>query len=315
MSSDKITIVFAGTPEFAQPSLESLAADSRFEILGVITQPDRPAGRGQKMTTSAIKQSAQKLGLTVWQPQKIKSLAAELKKLSPDFLVVVAYGQLLPIEILEIPKHGAINVHGSLLPKYRGAACIAAPILNGDKNSGVTIMLMDSGLDSGPILKQTEVNLDPKETAASLHDKLSHLGAKDLGDTLASFYSGNVKPKDQPLEGISYFSSLKKEVGLLEWTKSAEILDREIRAYYPWPGSFTTWQGRRLKITKAEIFKGNGLKNELPGTALVLDKKLLVACGQGFLNILELQLEGGRVLEVEIFLGGHPQIAHAQLGS
>ena len=315
MSSGKITIVFAGTPEFAQPSLESLAADSRFEVLGVITQPDRPAGRGQKLALSAIKQTALKLGLPVWQPVQIKDLAADLKKLAPDFLVVVAYGQLLPIEILEIPKHGAINLHGSLLPKYRGAACIAAPILNGDPVSGVTIMLMDSGLDSGPILKQKEINLDPKETAASLHDKLSLLGAKYLGDTLASFYSGNIKPKDQPLEGISYFSSLKKEAGWLKWSKSAEALDREIRAYYPWPGSFTIWRGRRLKITKAEVFKGNELKNELPGKVLVLDKKLLVACGQGFLNILELQLEGGKVLETEVFLGGHPQIAHTQLGS
>jgi methionyl-tRNA formyltransferase len=314
MSSDKITIVFAGTPEFAQPSLENLATDTRFEILGVITQPDRPAGRGQKLAPSAIKQTAYKLGLPVWQPTRIKDLAADLKKLAPDFLVVVAYGQILPLEILEIPKQGAINLHGSLLPKYRGAACVAAPILNGDPVSGVTIMLMDVGLDSGPILDQKTINLDSRETAATLHDKLSQLGASRLGDVLADFYTGKITPKNQPLVGISYFPTLNKEAGLIDWCKEALLLDREVRAYYPWPGSFTTWSGRRLKIIRAEVWEGENLTGANPGKVLMVDKKLLVSCGQGFLNILELQLEGSRSLTAVDFLSGHGQIIGSRLG-
>lgn len=314
MSSNKIKIIFAGTPEFAQPSLESLATDSRFEILGVITQPDRPSGRGQKLAPSAIKQTALKLGLPVWQPVRIKDLAADLKKLAPDFLVVTAYGQILPLEILEIPKQGAINLHGSLLPKYRGAACVAAPILNGDPVSGVTIMLMDVGLDSGPILDQKTINLDSRETAATLHDKLSQLGASRLGDVLTDFQAGKITPKNQPLVGISYFPTLKKEAGLMDWRKDAILLEREVRAYYPWPGSFTTWDGRRLKIIRAEVWEDENLTATIPGTVSVVDKKLLVSCGQGFLNILELQLEGSRSLTAVDFLSGHGKIVGDRLG-
>lgn len=311
MSRPKIKIIFAGTPKFAVPSLEALVNDARFEVLGVITQTDKPAGRGQKMLRSAVGQVATTLNLPLWQPEKIKEVKDRIENAQIDFLVVVAYGQILPVSILESARLGAVNVHGSLLPRYRGAACLSAPILNGDHKSGVTIMLMDEGLDTGPILKQTSLTLDSQETTATLHDKLSNLGAEILGDVLVDFYNNKITPKHQDDTQSSYVSTLDKNDGLIDWSQSAKDIERQVRAYFPWPGSFTYWQEKLLKIQKAELISGQ------PGNfgeVYTSNKQLLVNCGQDSLNILELQLQGGKPLKAGDFLAGHPQIIGTVLG-
>ncbi len=311
MSPSKIKIIFAGTPEFAVPSLEALTRDHRFEVLGVITQPDRPAGRGQKLLKSAVAQTALSLNLPLWQPIKIKEIEADIKKMEADFLVVVAYGQILPLSILTSAHHGSVNVHGSLLPRYRGAACLAAPILNGDTQSGVTIMLMDQGLDTGPILRQALINLDEQETTQTLHDKLGALGAEILGDTLVDLYEGKITPQEQDSAQSSYISTLKKDDGLIDWSQPASKIERQIRAYFPWPGAFTKWQNKLLKIRKAEALRD---KKGQAGTVFSWEKGLGVTCGQDSLNILELQLEGGKPMTAQDFLSGHPQIIGDILG-
>ncbi|MFA5248098.1 MAG: methionyl-tRNA formyltransferase [Patescibacteria group bacterium] len=306
---NKIKIIFLGSPEFAIPSLQNLIKDPRFKILAVITQPDKPVGRKMTLTPPPVKKFALENNIPVWQPEKVKEVAEKISDLNPDFLVVVAYGKLVPKSVLTLPKYGCVNVHGSILPLYRGSAVLQAPILNGDNESGVTIMLMDEGLDTGPILKIAKVNLEKNETGAILHDKLSILGAKTLPDILINFSQGKIIPEPQARETL-YCPEIKKADGKIDWNKPAIEIERQARAYYPWPGTFSisNYQSsiinKTLKIISVEnkIFPINKYK---PGEVFLDNNKLAVQCGQDALIITKLQLEGGKPLSAEEFLRGH----------
>ena len=292
-----------GTPDFAVPGLKSLASDNRFEIVSIITQEDKPVGRKQELLATPIKKIALELGLPVLQPRRLKDIANELQELAPDFIVVIAYGQILTEAVLNIPKVACINVHASLLPKYRGAACLQAPILNGDQETGVTIMLMDKGLDTGDILRQEKISLAGDENLEIVHDKLSIIGANILGDTLINFADKKITPQKQDDSLTSYVKVIDKKDGQIDWNNAAEIIERKVRAFTPWPSTFTYLAGKLVKIIKAKVTKNN---NDLAiGQIFSEDKGLLVKCGQNALLILELQLEGKKVTDSQSFLAGH----------
>lgn len=309
-TDNKIKIVFMGTPDFAVPGLESLINNSNFEIIAVFTKTDQPVGRKLKVTSPPIKDVAIKYNIPVFQPEKIKNEFETINKLQPDLIVVIAYGKIIPPEILTIPKYGCINVHASLLPKYRGSACLNAPILNGDTETGVTIMLMEAGLDTGPILKQEKIDLLGKETLEDLHDKLSLLGASLLPQTLISYVKNEIIPQKQDDSKASYVKMLDKKDGRIIWQDPAIKIERMIRAYNPWPGTYSQDKnGKMIKIIKAEFLLDSQQKAEntrKPGELILKDKQLLARCGQDYLVILELQIEGGRALKTADFLSGHP---------
>jgi methionyl-tRNA formyltransferase len=306
--SEKIKIIFLGSPSFAIPSLKALIEDGQFKILAVITQPDKPAGRGQELTPPPIKKFAAGQDLEVWQPLKLKDIKDEIIKAQPDFLVVVAYGKLVPKNILNIPKYGCVNIHGSILPRYRGAAVIQAPILNGDTEAGVTIMLMDETLDTGPILKIERIKLSGAETAEDIHNALAELGAKTLPQTLIDLSEGKITPKPQDGQSV-YVKEIKKEDGRINWSRPAIEIERLVRAFAPWPGTFSQLaisdgQFKIVKILSTE-------KAILPinkyqiGEVFLNDNKLAVQCQSGALIISKLQMEGGKPLSAEDFLRGH----------
>jgi methionyl-tRNA formyltransferase len=306
-----------GTPDFAVPILEALANDNQFEIIGIFTQPDRPVGRKQQLTPPPIKKTALNLGLNIFQPEKLRHEAELIKNLAPQLIVVAAYGQILPTSILEIPEYGCINVHASLLPKYRGAACLQAPILSGDKTSGVTIMKMDAGLDTGPILSQKEVKLDSQETLETIHDKLSALGAKLLLPTLKKYLTGKIKPQPQDESAATYIKMLKKEDGHINWNYPAKGIERQIRAFNPWPGTYGLISDKELKMDKI-LFKIISVRPEpininsyQVGELFMYNNALAVQCGQNSLVIIKLQIEGRSVMEVDDFLRGN----HTIIGS
>ena len=308
-----IKLIFAGTPDFAVPGFKAMLADKDLKILAVITQPDKPVGRKQILTPSAIKIEAQKNNIPVWQPNKVADIKEEIGRANPDLTVLIAYGQIIPPEILDIPRFGWVNVHGSLLPRWRGAACLQAPILSGDKKTGVTIMKIAKGLDTGPILKQTEIKIDSEETAETLHDKLANLGAKILPDTIKNYINGKIKPKPQDNEKASYAPTLKKEDGKIDWQKKAEEIERMTRAFYPWPGTWTNWQSgktclrRQVKIISVSPapLKINSYKI---GQTFLHNGKLAVQCGQNALIIKKLQMEGKKEITAEEFLRGYKDI-------
>lgn len=303
--NNKYKIIFAGTSEFGLPCLRSLQESGFFEISAVITQPDKKVGRKQVLTPSPIKQEAQKTGLEVWQPEKIEDMADSIREHSPVVMVVVSYGQIIPKEILNIPEHGCINIHGSLLPRYRGAAVIPAPILNGDKKSGVTIIKMDDGLDTGDILEQKEMELDPRETASTLHDKLAQLGGEVIVPTLINYIRGDIDPRPQDDAQASYKRMLKKQDGHLDWKGTAEETERAIRALNPWPGTFGYADGKLIKILEADPDILNNSDNST-GTLFVDDDgHLSLQCGQGVLRIKKLQPEGKKPITAEEFLQGY----------
>ena len=306
MSQPTYKIIFMGTPDFAVPGLKSLYNDNRFEIISVVTQKDKPVGRKQELLPTPIKQAALEFNLPVLQPNRLKNIADELKKLEPDFIVVIAYGQILSEEILSIPKIACVNVHASLLPKYRGAACLQAPILNGDKTTGVTVMLMDKGLDTGDILRQEKIDLDGSETLEIVHDKLTILGASILGDTLTDLAEGKIKGQKQNEALTSYVKIIDKKDGQINWSDSAESIERKIRAFTPWPGTFTYLKGKLVKIIKAQVIENNS--DLITGQIFSENKELLVKCGQNALLILELQLEGKKATDSQSFLAGHSDV-------
>lgn len=310
----KIKIVFMGTPDFAVPALKALAADPRFKIVGVFTQPDRPVGRKQQLTPPPVKKAALELNLPIFQPEKIKQEAAQLEALQPDLIVVTAYGQILSAAVLEVPKYGCINVHASLLPKYRGAACLQAAILSGDRISGVTIMKMDVGLDTGPILSQKSIKLSPEETLPTLHDKLSALGAKLLIPTLKKYLAGNISPETQDESAASYIKMLKKEDGHIDWNRPAKEIERQIRAFNPWPGTYSLISDKKLGMDKIMFKilsvrpKPISINRYLVGELFMYNNALAVQCGQNSLVIIKLQIEGRSVMEVDDFLRGNNTI-------
>ncbi len=306
MSALPWRIVFFGTPSFALPSLQVLilGPDS---VVAVVTQPDRERGRGRKVVPPPVKELALQKGVLLLQPEKVKGVSFQeaLKDLKPDLFIVVAYGQILPKSLLIIPKHGAVNVHGSLLPKYRGAAPIAWAILNGERETGVTTMMMDEGMDTGDLLLQSEVPIREDETTETLHDRLASLGAQMLTETLKRMKTGEIRPISQDHSKATYAPMLKKEDGSIDWTREAEGIDRQVRAFHPWPGAYTGWQGRLLKIYRGEVRKGK--KTGKAGTVLWVGADFIeVETGRDSYLIKEVQPEGKRRMSVQDFLAGHP---------
>lgn len=306
MSQKTYKVIFMGTPDFAVPGLKALASDLRFEILTVVTQEDKPVGRKQELIFPAIKKAALELNIPVLQPKKLRDITEELKNLEPDFIVVIAYGQILSPAVLSIPKVACINVHASLLPKYRGSACLQAPILNGDDQAGITIMLMEKGLDTGDILKQVAIDLKGDESLEYLHNTLSQIGAAMLGDTLIDFAAGKIKPQKQDDTQSSYVKEIDKKDGKINWQKSAQEIEKQVRAYTPWPSAFSYLDGKLFKIIKAQILENSDSSLEI-GQIFEQNKDLAVKCGQNALLILELQLEGKKAMDAKSFLAGNKQ--------
>ena len=300
-------IVFAGTPEFAVPPLAALCA-SRHDVVGVLTQPDRPAGRGRHAVASAVKEFALAHALPLAQPVSLRTAEgrAALTAWQPDLLVVVAYGLILPPEVLALPRLGCLNIHGSLLPRWRGAAPIQRAVLAGDRDTGVTIMLLDAGLDTGPTLLERRVPIAADDTSATLHTKLATLGAAALLEAIDGYESGRLQPVSQPTEGVTYASKLDKAEARIDWHDSAIAIERRVRAFVPWPIAETTHRGEVLRIHAARAFDETaGAAHHTPGAVLGLQGEfLMVACGTGSLGIARLQRAGRRVLEAREFCNG-----------
>ncbi|MEI6288483.1 MAG: methionyl-tRNA formyltransferase [bacterium] len=307
----KIKIVFIGTPDFAVPYLNSILADADFEVLGVITQSDKPSGRKQELTPSAVKISAEKNNLTIWQPENIKNnpeLIQTLKNLQPDLLVVVAYGQIIPQEILDIATHGNINVHPSLLPKYRGASPIQSALLAGETETGISIMLMDAKMDHGPILTQEKIKLLGEETNKSLHDDLAQIGAPILINTIKKYLHQEITPTEQNHAEATFCKTISKTDAQINWSLPAKKIKQKIYAFYPWPGTWTTLDNKRVKIFPPVQIKKINSTDKKTGQIILENKKLATMCGEDFLIINNLQLEGGKEMSAENFLAGHQDI-------
>ena len=298
-------ILFMGTPDFSVPVLEALI-EAGHEIVLVVTQPDKPIGRSKKPTPPPVKVCAEKHGIPVFQPERVRRPEAmeRLAKVQADLGVVVAFGQILPQALLDLPAHGCFNVHASLLPMYRGASPINHVILAGEKQSGVTIMQMDAGIDTGDILLQEALPLADNETAETLADKLSKLGAKLIVSAIEQLENGTLT--HTPQEGETcYAGMLKKEMGLIDWTLSAEEICRRVRGLQPWPGSWTFREGKKLIIKEAAAEKQEVPPNLIPGAVLEADRKgMLIQTGEGALRILSLQPEGKKEMDWKAFLNG-----------
>ncbi len=333
-----LRIIFMGTAELSCASLEKLAGEKSVHLLAVVTQPDKPKGRDLKLQPSPVKVLAEKLSLPVLQPVKARAedFISTLRGLQPDLIVVVAYGQILPSAILELPRHGCVNVHTSLLPKYRGAAPIQRAISEGNAETGVTIMQMDAGLDTGPMLAARRTPILPTDDSQTLHDRLAQLGAELLVETIPGYVAGKILPQPQPTEGATYAAKIKKEDGQIDWQLSAREIWNRLRAFTPWPGVFTFLgsAGLRDGLPEKLIAEHAGSETGAPkpallkiwravpetksgraGEVLAADKNgIVVACGQGSLRILELQREGGKRLPAEQFLLGFPLPVGTKLG-
>jgi methionyl-tRNA formyltransferase len=308
-------IIFMGTAELSCASLEKLARDEQFQVAAVVTQPDKPKGREMKLQFSPVKLLAQKLNLKFLQPAKARDeqFISELRALNPDLIVVAAYGQIMPQSILDLPKFGCVNVHTSLLPKYRGASPIQSAILNGETETGVTIMKMDAGLDTGEIISQARTPILPADNSQTLHDRLAQLGADLLVETIPDFIAGKIQARPQNDSEATHTAKIKKEDGKIDWNEPAEKIWNRLRAFTPWPGAFTflktETKPQLLKIWRAEISEKSGGAGEI----LSADKNgITVACGKNALRILEMQREGGRRLGAQEFLSGFPLEAGRQ---
>jgi methionyl-tRNA formyltransferase len=300
-----LRIAFAGTPDFAVPALQALVR-SPHSVVGVLTQPDRPKGRGQQLAASPVKQAALAANLPVAQPQTLKTEEgrAALVGWEPDVLVVVAYGLILPPVALAIPALGCVNIHASLLPRWRGAAPIQRAILAGDEESGTTIMLMEAGLDTGPMLLQKRLRIEPDDTGGSLHDRLSAQGAEVIVEALESLAGGKLKPQPQPAEGVTYAAKLQKSEAPIDWATSAQDIERKVRAFNPWPIAETLQNGEQLRVLRAHAEPDESAHpgQQAPGTILsVSERAILVQCGLGRLAIAEVQRAGRRPVTARDF--------------
>lgn len=297
-------IVFMGTPEFAVPSLKALC-ENGYQVVGVFTQPDRPKGRGNKLAASPVKEYAVSQNIPVYQPQRIRRDGVEdLKALAPDLCVTAAFGQILSQEILDIPPMGNINVHASLLPRHRGSAPINWAILQGDRQAGVTTMMMDKGIDTGDMLLKSATDILPGETAGELTLRMSHMGADLLLETLRQLESGTLARIPQDEAAMTYDPMLDKAMGVVDWSLPAQDIVNRIHGLNPWPGCTTAFQGGRLKLLRAQMAQGAGQ----PGEILAADTKagLTIACGSGAVNITQLQAPGGKPMTGKDYLRGHP---------
>lgn len=310
MSNSPLKIVFAGTPEFAAEALTTLV-NSEHHVIAVYTQPDRPAGRGRKLKASPVKEVAEQQAIPVFQPQTLKNEddQQQLRELNPDVMIVAAYGLLLPQSVLDIPKMGCLNIHASLLPRWRGAAPIQRAILAGDTESGITIMQMNAGLDTGDILSMTTCPIETNETGGSLHDKLATIGASSLLSTLNNLLAGNITPVKQDDSQATYAHKLDKQEARLNWNQSAIQLDRQIRAFNPWPVAFFMVNDQSVRVWNAEVIYETQTSSidtsSKPGTVLRADKKgIEIACGENTLRLLQLQPPGKKAMDVSSFLNG-----------
>lgn len=308
-------IVFMGTPEFAVPCLDALI-EQKHEIAAVVTQPDRARDRGKKLAPPAVKIRAEEAGIPVYQPERIKTpeFTETLRALKPEAMVVVAFGQLLSQEILDISPCGCINVHASLLPKYRGAAPINWCIINGEQTTGVTTMFMDKGLDTGDMILKRELEISKNETAGELHDRLMLLGASVLSETMELIEKGNAPRIQQDNNLATYAPIMEKSLGSIDWTKPAQEIKNLIRGTYPWPGAYSTYNGKVFKIFATEI-ADKDTTNEDPGCISIVGKdSITITCGKGSLRISELQFQNEKRMAVEAYLRGHEILAGAVLG-
>ncbi len=303
MQPQELRTVFMGTPDFALQTLQALI-DAGCNLVGVYTQPDRPKGRGKQLAAPPVKELALKHDIPVYQPLKLRQpeAVAELETLAPDLIVVVAYGQILPKSVLDIPRHGCINVHASLLPKYRGAAPINKAIIDGETETGITTMYMDVGLDTGDMLIKKSLSIGPQESAGELHDRLAGLGRETMEETLQQLCDGTLQREVQDDDQSTYASMMKKEDGRIDWSRTSVEVHNQVRGLDPWPGAYTSLNGELLKLAKTSPEAADGGK---PGTVVSADKNgVLIACGSGTLLIKELQLAGRKRLAAGDFLRG-----------
>jgi methionyl-tRNA formyltransferase len=296
------------------PTLKQLI--ERYEVAGVLTRPDRPAGRGRRMVASPVKETALAHSLPVLHPRTLRrpERVEQLKALEPEIIVVAAYGLILPSAVLEIPLHGCLNVHASLLPAYRGAAPITAAILAGEAETGVTIMLMDEGMDTGPLLAQARMTIQPQDTTQSLGEKLARLGADLLMETLPRWLRGEIEPQPQGEDQATYSRLIRKEDGLVNWSLPAVEIERAVRAYTPWPSAYAFWQGKLLKILRARPLVEWPGRAE-PGEVIELPQGIAVATGEGALLLEEVQLAGRRAMGAEEFVRGQRDFVGSMLGA
>ena len=313
-------IVFVGTPDFSVPALKALV-EAGHQVIAVVTQPDKPKGRGKEVQMTPVKIQAMEYGIPVYQPAKVReaSFVEVLQGMEADVYVVIAFGQLLPKAVLELPKYGCINIHASLLPKYRGAAPIQWCVIDGERETGITTMMMDVGLDTGDMLEKTVIPIEEKETGGSLHDKLSLAGGALILSTLKKLEEGTLVRTPQTDEGTCYAKMLTKSLGDIDWNQSAVSIERLIRGLNPWPSAYTLWNGKTIKIWSADVTTGreaaaflseSGVPSETgitPGTVVCSDKHSLVVCtGDGLLSVRELQMEGKKRMDTPAFLRGYP---------
>lgn len=313
-------IVFMGTPDFSVPALKALV-EAGHQVIAVVTQPDKPKGRGKEVQMTPVKIQAMEYGIPVYQPAKVREafFVEVLKGLEADVYVVIAFGQILPKAVLELPKYGCINIHASLLPKYRGAAPIQWCVIDGERETGITTMMMDVGLDTGDMLEKAVIPIEEKETGGSLHDKLSMAGGDLILSTLKKLEEGTLVRTPQTDEGTCYAKMLTKSLGDIDWNQGAVSIERLIRGLNPWPSAYTMWNGKTIKIWAADVIAGreaadflseSGVPAETgtaPGTVVCSDKRGLVVCtGGGLLSIRELQMEGKKRMDTPAFLRGYP---------
>lgn len=303
--NEKIKTIFIGTPDFGVPALNALINDEFFDVVAVVTQPDKKIGRKQVLSTPPIKQIAGKYKIQVLQPDRIKNFVDEIKNINPDLIVVAAYAQILPKPILELPKFGCVNIHGSLLPKYRGASCIQGAIMNGENTTGVTFMKMDVGLDTGDIIAQFAVPITKDDTTETIFNKLSVLAGEKINETIKKYIAGDLIPCTQDDSQSSLTKILEKENGKIDWQKSAEEIERFIRAMYSWPIAFTNLNNKKLQITKTktDVLKIN--KYQIGEVFLATDKSIAVQCGQDALILDRIKLEGKNEVDALAFSLGN----------
>ena len=303
-------VVFMGSPEFSIPTLNELAR--RYQIIGVVTQPDRPAGRGRRQSASAVKRFAIQSGLNIVEPVSLRAAQSieQLASLTPDLIVVAAFGQILPQAILELPPHGCLNVHASLLPRWRGASPVQAAILHGDPETGVSIMRMDAGLDTGPIVAQRTTPIDAGETGGTLSTRLAQLGAELLVEVLPAYLAGEIAPAPQDESQATHAPRIKKDDGLIDLKLPAAQLARQIRAFEPSPGSYLQWNGRRLLVRAA---RAAAIGQAAPGQVFEMDRRPAIGTGDGALVLERVQPEGKRSMDGQSFLQGWPDFLRARL--
>ena len=304
-------IIFMGTPEFSVPYLERLV-ELGYQVVAVYTQPDRPTGRGRGLNPSPVKQFALSTGLAVYQPESLRSEETldEMADLSPDLIFIVAYGLLLPQRVIDLPSKGCLNVHPSLLPRHRGPSPIAGAILSGDTETGVTIMLIDAGMDSGPILSQESLNIDPTDTTTSLSERLRALGLRMMEKTIPLWLKSEIAPRPQDESLVTVTRMARKEDGEMDWSLPAIELWRRVRAYHPWPGVYTRWKGRILKIVDAmplevDTLNDTGLVLSYTDSETLTGQRVGVQTGSGLLELRVVQLEGGKTMTASDFVRGH----------